>query len=211
MPNVTEWWVFLATAALVAVAPGPGILYVLARSLHGGRRAGLRSSLGNFLGASVHVLAATVGLSALLAASAVAFTVVKLLGAAYLLYLGVRTLWEVRVGTPAQEPESPTRRFRSAVVQGFFAEMLNPKTAMFFLAFLPQFVHPESGTQSMAFCALGLVFVMCTLTADLLVAFFAGSLGNWLASNRHWRRRLHAISGTTLIGLGGTLALSERW
>ncbi|NHD16193.1 MULTISPECIES: LysE family translocator [Actinopolyspora] len=212
MPDLSEWWIFLGTATLIAVAPGPGILYVLARSLHGGRAEGVRSALGTFLGAAVHVLAATIGLSALLATSALAFTVVKFLGAAYLIYLGARTLWELR-GAPAEQAEqraaAPKQR-GSAVTQGLVTEVLNPKTAMFFLAFIPQFVHPERGSQSIAFLALGLAFVVLASTADLLVAVFAGSLGTWIANNPRWQRRQHAASGTTLIGLGGALALSQQ-
>ncbi|WP_017977217.1 LysE family translocator [Actinopolyspora halophila] len=209
MPNLSEWWIFLGTATLIAVAPGPGILYVLARSLHGGRTEGVRSAIGTFLGAAVHVLAATVGLSALLATSALAFTAVKFLGAAYLIYLGARTLWELRRVPAAQQATAPEQR-GSAVTQGLVTEVLNPKTAMFFLAFIPQFVHPERGSQSIAFLALGLAFVVLASTADLLVAVFAGSLGTWIANNPRWQRRQHAASGATLIGLGGALALSQR-
>ncbi|NYH80887.1 threonine/homoserine/homoserine lactone efflux protein [Actinopolyspora biskrensis] len=157
----------------------------------------------------MHVLAATAGLSALLATSALAFTVVKFLGAAYLVYLGARTLWELR-GAPAEQRTTSLEQRGSAVTQGLVTEVLNPKTAMFFLAFIPQFVHPERGSQSIAFLALGLAFVVLASTADLLVAVFAGSLGTWLANNPRWQRRQHAASGTTLIGLGGALALSQQ-
>lgn len=210
MPNAAEWWVFLGAAVLIAAAPGPGIMYVLARSLRGGRAEGIRSSVGNCLGALVHVLAATVGLSALLAASAVAFTVVKFVGAAYLIYLGVRALWELRTISAVREPGSSAKRGGSAVVQGLFAEVLNPKTALFFLAFIPQFVHPEQGSQTVAFFVLGLVFVVFASAADLLVAVFAGSLGTRIAASPRWQRRQQIASGTTLIGLGGALALSQN-
>ncbi|MER6989894.1 LysE family translocator [Saccharopolyspora hirsuta] len=209
MPNAAEWWVYLGAALLIAFAPGPGILYVLARSIRGGSREGVRSAFGNSLGASVHVLAAAVGLSALLMASAVAFTVVKLIGAAYLVYLGVRALWELRKGS-AEPGEGSPRQRGSAVVQGFFSELFNPKTAVFFLAFLPQFVHPEQGSATPAFLLLGLVFVLFTLGADLLVAAFAGPLAARLARNPRWWRRQQVVSGGTLIGLGGALALSQN-
>ncbi|WP_019856200.1 LysE family translocator [Actinopolyspora mortivallis] len=209
MPDPSEWWIFLGAALLIAVAPGPGILYVLARSLRGGRVEGVRSALGTFLGAAVHVFAAAVGLSALLAASATAFTVVKFAGAAYLVYLGARTLRKLRT-TPTTEQPTPPERQGSAVAQGLVTEVLNPKTAMFFLAFLPQFVHPERGSQSLAFLALGMAFVVLATTADLLVAVFAGTLGTWLAHNPRWQRRQHALSGVTLIGLGGALALGKQ-
>src|SRR5689334_16535064 len=124
MPTSAEWLIFLGAAALFAAVPGPGLLYVLARSLRGGRADGIRSVLGNGIGAFGHVCAAAVGLSALLAASATAFTVVKLLGAAYLVYLGVRALLD-RDHPAADEPA--TRRHRGAMVQGIYTELLNPK------------------------------------------------------------------------------------
>ncbi|MGW1678715.1 LysE family translocator [Saccharopolyspora sp. NPDC002376] len=209
MPNAAEWWVYLGAALLIAFAPGPGILYVLARSIRGGSREGVRSAMGNGLGASVHVLAAAVGLSALLMASAVAFTAVKLIGAAYLIYLGARALWELRKGSGEQAQDSPRQR-GSAVVQGFFTELFNPKTAVFFLAFLPQFVHPEQGSATLAFLVLGLIFVVFAISADLLVAAFAGPLAAKLARNPRWWRRQQVVSGSTLIGLGGALALSQN-
>lgn len=116
MPNFAEWWVYLGAALLIAFVPGPGMLYVLARSIRGGSREGVLSAFGNTLGASLHVLAAALGLSAVLMASAVAFTVVKLIGAAYLIYLGVRALWELRKGTVRQRQEAP-RQGGSAVLQ----------------------------------------------------------------------------------------------
>jgi threonine/homoserine/homoserine lactone efflux protein len=207
--TAAEWWVYLGAALLIAFAPGPGILYVLARSIQGGSREGVRSAFGNSQGASLHVLAAAVGLSALLMASAVAFTVVKLIGAAYLIYLGARALWELRKGSGGQPVDAPRKR-GSAVLQGFISEVFNPKTAMFFLAFLPQFVHPGQGSTTMTFLLLGFIFVAFTLGADLLVVAFAGPLSARLARNPRWWRRQQMASGTTLIGLGGALALSQN-
>lgn len=191
MPNGAEWWVFLGAVVVIAVLPGPGILYVLARSVQGGRAEGIRSSVGNGLGALVHVAAATVGISALLAASATAFTVVKYAGAAYILYLGIRTLWHMRTRSATEDlvKTSATPRRRPAVLQGLIAEALNPKTALFFLAFLPQFVHPDRGGQTAAFVLLGLVFVTITLLTDLLVASCVGTLSAWIATNPRWHQR----------------------
>lgn len=118
MPSLAEWWIFLGAAALIAAAPGPGNLYVLARSLHGGKAEGVRSSVGNCLGALIHVLAASAGLSALLATSAFALTLVKFMGAAYLVYLGVRTLWELRRTSRTAQHHDHPEGHRSAVVQG---------------------------------------------------------------------------------------------
>jgi threonine/homoserine/homoserine lactone efflux protein len=209
MPSSAEWLVFLGAATLFAIIPGPGMLYVLARSLRGGRSDGVRSVLGNAIGATGHAAAASVGLSALLFASATAFTVVKLLGAAYLIYLGLRALLrrdEVRL----EELGSARRAGRSVLVQGILSELLNPKTALFFLAFLPHFVHPETAPAWLVLALLGVIAVIMAMLVDLVVAVFAGSLGARLMHNPRWRTRQRVASGLTMIGLGGALALAER-
>ena len=207
MPSSAEWLVFLGASTLFAVIPGPGILYVLARSLRGGRGDGVRSVLGNGIGALAHVTAASVGLSALLVASATAFTVVKLLGAGYLIYLGVRALLareEVRLDLTVRRPG------RSVVVQGILTEVFNPKTALFFLAFLPHFVHPDAAPAPLVLALLGVIAVAMAFVVDLVVAVFAGSLGARLMHNPRWRTRQRLASGLTMIGLGGARALAER-
>jgi threonine/homoserine/homoserine lactone efflux protein len=207
VPTSAEWLVFLGASALFAILPGPGVLYVLARSLRGGRADGVRSVVGNGIGASLHVLAAALGLSAVLATSAAAFTVVKLAGAAYLVYLGVRALLDrsaAEVAVPAGRPR------RSALRQGVVVEALNPKTALFFLAFLPHFVHPGEVPAPVVFVVLGLVVVAMAMAVDLLVAFFAGSLSRLVAAHPRWQVRERVASGLTMIGLGGALALAER-
>ena len=207
MPSSAEWAVFLGAATLFAIIPGPGILYVLARSLRGGRSDGVRSVLGNGIGALAHVAAASVGLSALLVASATAFTVVKLLGAAYLIYLGLRAL----LGRDEPHLDAEVGRAgRSVVVQGILTELGNPKTALFFLAFLPHFVHPDAAPAPLVMILLGVIAVAMAFAVDLLVAVFAGSLGSRLMRDRRWRRRQRVASGVTMIGLGGALALAER-
>lgn len=207
MPTSAEWLVFLSASALFAILPGPGVLYVLARSLRGGRADGVRSVVGNGIGASVHVLAAAFGLSAVLATSATAFTVVKLAGAAYLVYLGVRALLDREPATVELTPGGPRR---GALRQGILVEALNPKTALFFLAFLPHFVHPESAPAPLVFVVLGLIAVAMTVVVDLVVALFAGALSSRLLHNPRWRLRERLASGLTMIGLGGALALTER-
>ncbi|GGS50688.1 LysE family translocator [Actinokineospora fastidiosa] len=205
MPTANEWLLFLGASALFAVLPGPGVLYVLARSLSGGRAVGMRSVLGNGLGALMHVAAAAVGLSALLAASAPAFTVVKYLGAAYLVYLGIRALRgsdEVVADVEAHN--------RSVVVQGFLSEVLNPKTALFFLAFLPHFVHPETAPAPLVFLLLGAIAVAMAVTVDVLVALGAGAISAKLAAMPRWRLWQRLATGLTMIGLGGALATAER-
>ncbi|GAB3464441.1 LysE family translocator [Actinophytocola sediminis] len=207
MPTAAEWLVFLGAAALLAVLPGPGVLYVLARSLRGGRADGVRSVIGNSIGALAHVLAAAFGLSAILAASATAFTVVKLAGAAYLVYLGVRALLDR--DEPPVSVESGGGR-RGALRQGIVVEALNPKTALFFLAFLPHFVHQEAAPAPLVFVVLGLIVVAMTAFVDLVVALFAGALSARLMGDPRWRVRERLASGLTMIGLGGALVVAER-
>ena len=208
MPDPAELMIFLGTAAIFAITPGPGILYVLARSLRGGRSEGIRSVLGNGIGASVHVVAAAVGLSALLATSAVAFTVVKLAGSAYLVFLGVQAIFRRRDDEP-EPAEGGRRRARSPLVQGVLTELLNPKTALYFMALLPHFVHPERAPAPLVFIVLGLIALAMAMLADLTVALFAGMLGNLIMGNAKWRVRQRAASGAVMIGLGGFVALAD--
>lgn len=206
MPTSAEWLVFLGAAALFALLPGPGVLYVLARSLRGGRADGVRSVVGNGIGASVHVVAAAFGLSAVIATSATAFTVVKLAGAAYLVYLGVRAL----VDRAPVQLAAGGGSGRGALGQGIVVEALNPKTALFFLAFLPHFVHPDQAPAALVFVVLGMVVVAMTVAVDLVVAVFAGALSARLMGDPRWRVRERVASGLTMIGLGGALAVAER-
>jgi threonine/homoserine/homoserine lactone efflux protein len=197
MPDATHLSLFLAAAFLLAITPGPGMFYVLARTLAGGRREGIVSSLGTFVGGLVHVLAAAFGLSAILAASALAFGIVKYAGAAYLIYLGVRM---IRERNAAAGPV--TRSARSPFRQGIMTEVLNPKTALFFLAFLPQFVTPAKGHLILQFAFLGCVSVMLNTGADLVVATFAGFLSERLQASRKLQSRQRVASGLGMIGLG---------
>nr|WP_129664927.1 LysE family translocator [Phytoactinopolyspora endophytica] len=207
MPNSDEWLVFLGTAIVFAVTPGPALLYVLARSLNGGRREGVLSALGNSIGTTGHVLAAAAGLSALLAASPALFLAVKFMGAAYLALLGLLAIRNRRgqVGTgPAASPGGT----RSPVLQGVVVEMLNPKTALYFMALLPHFVHPERAAPSVVFCLLGVVVVVIALTTDVVVALTAGRLHRRLAADVRWQVRQRAGSGVVMIGLGTFVAVT---
>jgi len=197
MPDRAHLGLFLAAALLLAITPGPGIFYVLARSLAGGRKEGTMSSLGTFVGGLIHVLAAAFGLSAILATSAVAFGIVKYAGAAYLIYLGVRMLRDraVRDEIAARSTQNPFK-------QGIWTEVLNPKTALFFLAFLPQFVSPQKGHLMLQFALLGSLSVMMNTCADLLVATFAGFISERLQANRKLQKRQRLASGFGMIGLG---------
>jgi threonine/homoserine/homoserine lactone efflux protein len=199
MPDTAHLVAFTLAAITLAAIPGPGMLYVLARSLGGGRGVGLRSSFGTALGGCVHVVAAAAGLSALVAASATAFTVVKLVGAAYLVWLGVRTLMSARQPPPVVGTVSADA---GAFRQGALTEALNPKTALFFVTFLPQFCQPEHGPVALQIAVLGLISVALNTAADVVIAFTAGPLGRRIAANARWWRRQRRATGGVLVGLG---------
>jgi threonine/homoserine/homoserine lactone efflux protein len=200
---------FFAAALLLAVTPGPGIFYVLARTLAGGRREGLQSSIGTFFGGLFHVFAAALGISAILAASAVAFHTVKYAGAAYLILLGIKMIRSRNVplqDNTAVERSTPSR---GAFRQGILTEALNPKTALFFLSFIPQFIAPERGHIFLQFATLGILAVTLNTAADLLVVALATPLERKLKSGPTFRARQRTASGLGMIGLGAYVALSD--
>jgi threonine/homoserine/homoserine lactone efflux protein len=199
---------FAAAALLLLVTPGPAVLYIVGRSLHEGRTAGLVSVLGIHLGTLVHVAAAVLGLSALLASSALAFRVVTYLGAVYLIGLGLRTL------LGRDRPVGPTRPRRASLgrtfLEGAIVNLLNPKTALFFLAFLPQFVDPSRGSAPAQMLLLGLVFVALGLLSDGGWALLAGTLGGWLGRRRPGVRRAQRYSaGGVYLTLGVATMVSD--
>ena len=207
MPDTHRFALFLAAAVLLAITPGPGMLYVLARTLAGGRREGILSSLGTFVGGLVHVIAAAAGLSLILATSAVAFAVVKYAGAAYLMYLGVRMIVTAR-----QEDalvQAGTAPSNSPFWQGIATEALNPKTALFFLSFIPQFVDRTSGNAFAQFLLLGSLSVTLNTSADLVVVLLAGPIGHRLRKSVTLRRRQRQATGATMIALGAYVAAAE--
>ena len=205
IPDASTLAVFVAAALALLLVPGPAVLYIVARSVEQGRSAGLVSVLGVHLGSLVHIAAAAVGLSSLLVSSALAFNVVKYLGAAYLVYLGIRALL-TRVERDAVEVRpAPLRKL---LRQGAVVNILNPKTALFFLAFLPQFVDPEAGMAALQIVFFGLVFVALGFVTDGLYALLAGTAGNWLRSSRAYAAMQRYVSGTVFIGLGLAAALS---
>jgi threonine/homoserine/homoserine lactone efflux protein len=208
--DLTHITLFLTAAVLLAIAPGPGMLYVLARSLAGGRGEGVLSAFGTFLGGMVHVFAAALGLSIILARSAIAFSAVKYLGAAYLCFLGVRMILEARrdKADPATMLAA-IRPERNPLWQGVATEVLNPKTALFFLSFIPQFVNHSTGHIFLQFVALGTISVVLNTTADLIVIALAGPLGARIRSSAVFRRRQRTLTGAIMIGLGTYLATSE--
>src|SRR4051812_41277333 len=197
MPDPTQVALYFAAAFLLAVTPGPGLFYVAARTLAGGRAEGVASSFGTGLGGMVHVLAGSLGVSALVLASAELFTVLKLAGAAYLVWLGLRTVRAARrdVATgpagAAAPPVGPRRAFR----EGVLVEALNPKTAGFFLAFIPQFVDPAAGGVALQFLLLGFVSVALNTLADIAVALAASRIRDGATARPGLVRRLREASG----------------
>jgi len=208
MFNWTRVVLFLTAAVLLAVAPGPGLLYVLARSLAGGKREGVLSAIGTFFGGMVHVFAAALGVSIILAKSAVAFAAVKYVGAAYLGFLGVRMILDARRDTSEVAVQDFTPK-RNPLWQGVATEILNPKTALFFLSFIPQFVVRANGHVFLQFITLGTISVLMNTTADLIVIALAGPLGEKIRSSATFRRRQRTATGAIMIGLGTYLATSE--
>jgi threonine/homoserine/homoserine lactone efflux protein len=209
LPDPSRLSLFVAAAVVLLLTPGPAVLYIVTRSVDQGRRAGLVSVLGVHAGTLVHVAAAAAGLSAVLAASATAFTVVKYLGAAYLIYLGVRQLL-ARVHEPADVTATTAPPLSRVFVDGFVVNVLNPKTALFFLAFLPQFVTVSRGAVSAQILGLGLIFVCLGLLTDALYAVTAGSAAQWLRARRGVALTRRWIPGTMYIGLGLATALSPN-
>ena len=193
---------FAAAAFALAVVPGPAVLYIVARSVDQGRGAGFVSALGIATGSLVHVTAATIGLSSLLASSATAFTVVKYAGAVYLIVLGIRRLMTREVLEEAVVRGERSRR--SLFANGVVVNVLNPKTALFFLAFLPQFVDPESGSVPLEILVLGLTFTLIALASDSTWALLAGTLGGWLKRSRWYLGVKRWVTGLVFVGLGAS-------
>jgi len=207
MLNLPHLPVFLFAALILLLTPGPAVLYIVARSMDQGRLAGCVSVLSIEVGNSVHVLAATVGLSAILVSSALAFSIVKYLGAAYLIYLGLRRLVTHEAADPAMivQPQSLRRIFR----QGVLVAILNPKTALFFFAFLPQFVDASTGSVTIQLLTLGCLFVLMAVVTDGLYALLAGTAGQWLKGTRAFVQVERYVVGSVYIGLGVTAALAD--
>jgi threonine/homoserine/homoserine lactone efflux protein len=207
MPESSHLYLFVATALVLLLTPGPAVLYVIARSVNQGRVAGIVSVLGLEVGTLFHVGAAALGISALLLSSAVAFSVVKYLGAAYLIYLGVRKL------LAREEERDDQLRGRAASLKRVFWEgvvvnVLNPKTALFFFAFLPQFISPSRSNVTAQMLFLGCLFVVLATLSDGVYALLAGSVGHWLKGNKRFAKGERYFAGSVYIGLGLTTAFS---
>jgi threonine/homoserine/homoserine lactone efflux protein len=203
----TNFPLFLLAALVIAAVPGPGIFYVAARTIAGGRKAGIASTFGTALGGLVHVVAGGLGVSAIILASAELFTVLKFAGALYLVWLGIRTFREAGVAQPGPiAPVGAQQAFRDGVV----VEALNPKTAAFFLAFVPQFIDPAAGHPALQFITLGLISVTLNTLADVVVVAIAATARATLSRKPALVRRLRQGSGLFIAGLGLSLALARR-
>jgi threonine/homoserine/homoserine lactone efflux protein len=208
VPDSSTLLLFSAAALALIVVPGPAVLYIVAQSIDRGRLAGVVSALGVAVGGLVHVTAAAVGLSSLLVSSATAFNVVKYAGAAYLIGLG---LWTI-----LRRPDEPSlevpreRKLSRRFWQGVVVNILNPKTALFFFAFLPQFVDPDKGSAALQIGVLGLVFVALAVTSDCVWALAAGTASHRLRGSRRFLAVQRYVSGTVFVGLGALAATAKR-
>jgi threonine/homoserine/homoserine lactone efflux protein len=203
MPDGSTLVLFVGTSLALLAIPGPAVIYVVTRSLDQGRRAGIVSVLGIETGTFTYALAAAAGLTGLIAASEIGFTVVRYAGAAYLVYLGVRKLLQ------REEPQDALPSARSRLfLKGTLVQLLNPKIAIFFLAFLPQFVDASRGPVAVQILILGTIFTLLAVLSDGAYVLLAGAVGGWLRTGRHARRWLAKLSGGVYIGLGVSATLS---
>jgi len=210
MPDPAFWLVFFSAALALNLSPGPDLLFILSRTLSGGRRVGVASACGVCSGALVHVAAAALGISAILATSAMAFAVVKYVGAAYLLYLGIQALRSAGADMRLTSGEAPRTTAWQAYRQGILVDILNPKVAIFFMAFLPQFVRPDQGAVALQLLVLGVLIVLVAIVVECMLVLLAARASSALRGNRRLSRWLDRVLGSMLIGLGIRLGLAER-
>jgi threonine/homoserine/homoserine lactone efflux protein len=208
MPDTGTLAVFAAAALALIVVPGPAVLYIVSQSIDRGRLAGVVSALGVGVGGLVHVTAAAVGLSSLLVSSATAFAFVKYAGAAYLIGLGLYTLLAGRSEPEVAIPRE--RKLSRRFWQGVVVNVLNPKTALFFFAFLPQFVDPDRGSAALQIGVLGLVFVGLAVASDSVWALVAGTASARLRGSRRFLAVQRYVSGSVFVGLGALTAVAKR-
>lgn len=209
MFGIHDFGVFLAACILLNLTPGPDTFYIIGRSMAQGRGAGIASAFGIGTGALVHTLAAAFGLSTVLAASASAFLLVKFIGAAYLIYLGSRMLFSSHASVATQPVAASSSSFWVAYRQGLLTNILNPKVALFFLAFMPQFIAADSTEKFAAFLTLGFSFVITGALWCLGLAWFSAVLGTRLRGDSFFGNRLNRATGALFIGLGIRLAVSK--
>ena len=210
MLGIHGYWLFLAAGVLLNLTPGQDTMFIIGRSLTGGLRSGIAAAFGIAIGSVCHTVAAAFGLSAILATSAVAFSIVKLMGAAYLVYLGAQLMRsKPAIGTLAETTSPKSADPRSVLRQGILTNVLNPKVALFFLAFLPQFIDPASATKTLAFLALGATFITTGLLWCLVLAFAAARLQAFFLRNPNIRTLIDRLVGGLFLSLGARLAWSR--
>ena len=216
MFGIVHFPLFVAAVFLLNVTPGPDTAYIVGRSVAQGRGAGLMSALGISAGCCVHTLACAFGLTALIAASATAFTVIKFAGAIYLIYLGARLLFASRAAPGQDQAErkagapAASKPLRQLFVQGFWTNVLNPKVVLFFVSFFPQFVAAESDHKTLAFLVLGAVFIVMSTIWNSFVAWIAGSVTQRLGGKPAVRKWLDRLVGSAFVGLGMKLATAQH-
>jgi RhtB (resistance to homoserine/threonine) family protein len=216
MFGIVHFPLFVAAVFLLNVTPGPDTAYIVGRSVAQGRGAGLMSALGISAGCCVHTLACAFGLTALIAASATAFTVIKFAGAIYLIYLGARLLFASRAAPGEEQAErkagapAAPKPLRQLFVQGFWTNVLNPKVVLFFVSFFPQFVAAESDHKTLAFLVLGAVFIVMSTIWNSFVAWIAGSVTQRLGGKPAVRKWLDRLVGSAFVGLGMKLATAQH-
>ena len=202
MPALETLLIFTAAALLMNLSPGPSNFYVMSRSISQGWRAGFTAAAGLALGSLVHVALTVAGLSALIAYSPTGYMILKYLGAAYLTYLGVRTLMAAGTATPLAGEPAPPKPSRRILIESTVVEVLNPKTALFFVAFLPQFVDPAIGPAAVQLAVFGLIVTVSALPCDAAVALAGHAAADWMKRNPIVGRIQDRVSGSILIGLG---------
>jgi threonine/homoserine/homoserine lactone efflux protein len=211
MLGIHSYWLFLVTGVLLNLTPGQDTMFIIGRGLTGGLRTGVAAAFGIIVGSIFHTLAAALGLSVILATSAVAFTLVKLVGAAYLVYLGAKLLFAKSAENKAESPAAAASADpKSAFAQGILTNVLNPKVALFFLAFLPQFIDPASVKKTLAFLALGATFITTGLIWCLVLAAGAARLQAFFLRNPNVRTLIDRAVGSLFIAMGARLAWSSR-
>ncbi|WP_416307944.1 LysE family translocator [Neptunicella sp. SCSIO 80796] len=199
---------FSLAALLLSLSPGPSNLYIMARSINQGYKAGVAAASGLAVGSFIYVIATALGIATLFKYSPVAYTLIKIAGAGYLIYLGIQYLRAPK--TAANTPiAAPTHSFGHIFRQSIIVELTNPKTALFFIAFLPQFVSTEAGSVTVQLMVLGAIYALIALCCDLMVATLAGKLGSWLVQHQAFIYWQDKISGSILVGLGSYIGLEE--
>lgn len=195
-------WLFVVSALALLIIPGPAVFYIMARSIDQGKKAGLISVLGVVFGGSIHVLSGAIGVSAILMTSATAFNIVKYLGAAYLIYLGCKTLFSSSGKTASEIPIAPRKKLIKIFYQSMLVEVMNPKTALFFLAFFPQFISPSAGSVPVQFLLLGIIYISLAFISDGLYAILAASIRKRIVGMKESSKLQNRIIGYFYIILG---------